>query len=154
MSELRRSLSLFDLTMIVVIGLLFFATVAASAIFVWFKTFVFKPAGMPPYWLEWMSVGLGGGFSTAMYYVIYRFFPNRKISRSAALAGAFLTSVLWELAKYLLRLYIAEFGLYDQIYGPLGVLMAFLMFVYYSAVVFVLGAEVVAAVEQRRYARR
>lgn len=145
---------LFDIGMIVVIGALFLATIAATAVFAWFKAFVFKPAGVPAYWVEWMSVGLGLGFSTAMYFVIYRFFPNRRIFWGAALAGAILTSVLWEIAKYLLRLYIAEFGLYDQIYGPLGVLMAFFMFVYYSAVVFVLGAEFVAALERGRYARR
>jgi len=139
---------LFDVAMIFVIGVLFLATVAATAVFAWFKTFVFSPAGVPAYWLEWMSVGLGVGFSTAMYFVIYRFFPNRRIFWGAALAGALLASVLWEVAKHLLRLYIAELGLYDQIYGPLGVLVAFIMFVYYSAAVFVLGAELVAALER------
>ena len=55
-----------------------------------------------------------------------------------ALAGAVLASVLWEVAKQLFRLYIRNVGVYDQIYGPLGVLVAFVMFVYYSAIVFVL----------------
>lgn len=141
---------LFDIGMIFVIGILFLATIAATAVFVWFKTFVFTPAGVPVYWMEWMGVGLGLGFSTAMYFVIYRFFPHRPVFWGAALAGALLASVLWEVAKHLLRLYIAEFGLYDQIYGPLGVLVAFFMFVYYSAVVFLLGAELVAALERRR----
>jgi membrane protein len=140
---------LFDIGMIVVIGVLFLATIAATAVFAWFKTFVFKPAGVPVYWMEWMSIGLGVGFSTAMYFIIYRFFPRRRIFWGAALAGALLASALWEAAKYLLRLYITEIGVYDQIYGPLGVLVAFVMFVYYSAVVFVLGAELVAALERR-----
>jgi uncharacterized BrkB/YihY/UPF0761 family membrane protein len=38
---------------------------------------------------------------------------------------------------------------YDQIYGPLGFLMALTMFVYYSGIVMVLGAEYAAAVEAR-----
>lgn len=100
-----------------------------------------------------MSVGLGLGFSTAMYFVIYRFFPNRRVFWGAALGGALLASMLWEAAKQLLRVYIARLGLYDQIYGPLGVLVAFTMFVYYSAVVLVLGAEFVAALERGRAAR-
>lgn len=140
---------LFDIGMIVVIGVLFLATIAATAVFAWFKAFVFKPAGVPVYWMEWMSIGLGLSFSTAMYFIIYRFFPRRRIFWGAALAGALLASALWEAAKYLLRLYITELGVYDQIYGPLGVLVAFVMFVYYSAVVFVLGAELVAALERR-----
>jgi len=144
---------LFDIGMILVIGVLFLATVAATTVFAWFKTFVFTPVGVPVYWMEWMAVGLGVVFSTAMYFVIYRFFPNRRVFWGAALAGALLTSLLWEVAKQLLRLYIAEFGLYDQIYGPLGILVAFIMFVYYSAVAFVLGAEFVAALERGRRAR-
>lgn len=143
----------FDMGMIVVIGVLFLATIAVTAVFAWFKTFVFTPVGLPVYWVEWMSVGLGLGFSTAMYFVIYRFFPNRRVFWGAALGGALLASMLWEAAKQLLRVYIARLGLYDQIYGPLGVLVAFTMFVYYSAVVLVLGAEFVAALERGRAAR-
>lgn len=145
---------LFDIGMIFVLGVLFLATIAVTAVFAWFKASVFQPAGVPVYWLEWMSVGLSLGFSTVMYFMIYRFFPHRRIFWGAALAGAFLASGLWEVAKYLLRLYILKFGIYDQIYGPLGVLVAFFMFVYYSAAVFVLGAELVAALERGRRARR
>ena len=54
---------------------------------------------------------------------------------------------LWEVAKHVLRLYVVRLGLYDEIFGPLGVLMAFIMFVYYSAIVFVFGAEVVGALD-------
>ena len=61
--------------------------------------------------------------------------------------GAIVASALWELAKYFLRVYVLNLGLYDKIYGPLGILMAFIMFVYYSAIVFVLGAEVVAVLD-------
>jgi membrane protein len=63
----------------------------------------------------------------------------------AALAGALLAAVLWEAAKQLFRWYILSFGVYDQVYGPLGVLVALAMFAYYSGVVFILGAEFAAA---------
>src|SRR5438093_1333935 len=42
----------------------------------------------------------------------------------------------------------------DQIYGPLGVLIAFVMFVYYTCIVFVFGAAYVASLEARRAARQ
>ena len=58
-----------------------------------------------------------------------------------------MASSLLTLAKSLLRMYVTNVGLYDEIYGPLGVLMAFIMFVYYAAVVLVVGAEVVATVD-------
>src|SRR2546426_311744 len=67
----------------------------------------------------------------------------------AALAGAVLASVLWEAAKQLFRLYVQQVGTYDQIYGPLGVLVAFVMFIYYSAIVFVFSGAFVAALDAR-----
>jgi uncharacterized BrkB/YihY/UPF0761 family membrane protein len=41
-------------------------------------------------------------------------------------------------------------GVYDQIYGPLGALVAFVMFVYYTAVVFVFCGAFVAARDARQ----
>ena len=58
--------------------------------------------------------------------------------------------MLWEVAKRLFRLYVRNVAVYGQMYGSLGVLVAFAMFVYYTCVVFVLGACFVAAVEARR----
>jgi membrane protein len=139
---------LFDTAMIFVLGGLFLATIAATVVFAWIQALVLRPAGVPVRWLDSMSIGLGLGFSTAMFFVIYRFFPHRRIDWGAALAGALVASGLWEVAKHLFRLYIVTVGVYDQIYGPLGILVAFVMFVYYSAIVFVLGAECVGVLER------
>jgi membrane protein len=71
------------------------------------------------------------------------------VQLGAALAGAVLASLLFELAKQLFRWYIVSIGVYDQIYGALGFLVGLTMFVYYSGIVMVLGAEYTAAVEAR-----
>ncbi len=145
---------LFDTLWIFLIGILFFASIGVTDLFAWFKVFVFRPARMPPEWIQYMSIALGIGLATTMFYLLYRHLPNRPVPPGAALAGALLASVLWEAAKQLLRLYIVTVGVYDQIYGPLGVLVAFVMFVYYSAIVFILGAEYVGALERGRFAGR
>jgi 3-oxoacyl-[acyl-carrier protein] reductase len=62
--------------------------------------------------------GPRGGFSTGLYFVVYRYFPTRRPRFGAALAGALLASILWEAAKQLFRWYILSLGVYDQIYGP------------------------------------
>ncbi|MBI3625443.1 MAG: YihY/virulence factor BrkB family protein [Candidatus Rokubacteria bacterium] len=145
---------LFDIFWIFVIGILFLAALAVTDLFAWFKVFVFRPAEMPAEYIRYMSIGLGVTLATAMFYLLYRHLPNRRIPAGAALAGALLASVLWEAAKQLFRFYIVNVGVYDQIYGPLGVLVAFVMFVYYSAIVFILGAEYVGALEHGRFAGR
>lgn len=158
---------LYDILWIFVIGVLFLAALAVTDLFAWFKLVVFRAWGVdpvgqawgefirmtPPEWIHYMSIALGVALATWMFYLLYRHLPHRPVPRGAALAGALLASVLWEVAKQLFRLYIVTVGVYDQIYGPLGALVAFVMFVYYSAIVFVLGAEYVAGLERGRYAR-
>ena len=75
--------------------------------------------------------------------------PRARAAWPRRCAGALLASLLWEAAKQLFRWYILSFGVYDQIYGPLGALVALSMFAYYSAIVFILGAEYTAALLAR-----
>ncbi len=144
---------LYDIVWIFLIWILFLAALVVTDLFAWFEVFVFRPAKMPIEWVRYMSIALGISLATWMFYLLYRHLPHRPIPRGAALAGALLASVLWETAKQLFRLYILKVGVYDQIYGPLGALVAFVMFVYYSAIVFILGAEYVGALERGRFAR-
>src|SRR5207245_10034872 len=90
---------------------------------------------VPPQWFVFASFGLSLALSAVMFYLAYRFVPRRRPRVGAALAGAVLASVLWEVAKQLFRLYVQEVRVYDQLYGPLGVLVAFVLFIYYLSVV-------------------
>jgi len=121
------------------------ASIVISDVFGWLKILVFQTMGMPSQWVRSWSLALALALSTAFFFVPYRYFPHRRVPAGAALAGALLAAVLWETAKQLFRLYILSFGIYDQVYGPLGVLVALAMFAYYSGVVFILGAEFAAA---------
>src|SRR5438067_12288962 len=84
-----------------------------------------------------------------MFYFAYRYVPRRRPRAWTALVGGILAACLWEAAKQLFRVYIRKVGVYDEIYGPLGVLVAFVMFFYYSAIVFVYLAAYVAAVDAK-----
>lgn len=138
---------LFDIAMILVVGLFFVGNVASTAAFAWLKLLAPRQIGAARAWIGSTGIGLGFLFSTVTCFIIYRFFPYRPVALRAALGGAIAAGAWWEVARQLLRLYVLNLGLYDQIYGPLGVLMAFVMFVYYSAVVFILGAEVVGTLD-------
>jgi membrane protein len=116
----------------------------------WIQEFAPEPLQMPRPLNQRLTIALSLALSAVMFYLGYRYVPYRRTRVGAALAGALMASVLWEAAKQLFRLYIRQVGVYDQIYGPFGVLVAFVMFVYYSAVVFVFGAAHVAALDSRR----
>ena len=141
---------LLDMVLVFAIGPLFIASVAASDAFAWLRALLITSRQIPGALLQYSSVTFGILLSAAMFYLIYRFLPNRPVRPRSALVAALLASGLWEAAKQLFRLYIRRVGVYDQIYGPLGVLVAFVMFVYYTMIVFVLGAAYVAAMETRR----
>lgn len=141
---------LVDAGMVLVMGVLLFFATAVTWLVHWFQEFVLVPAQAPRRWIEAVSLALSLGLSGTMFYLGYRFVPARRIRPLAALAGAAVASLLWEVAKQLFRLYIRNIGIYDQIYGSLAVLVAFVMFVYYSAVVFVFGAAYAASLDSRR----
>jgi len=137
---------------VLVLGLtimLFFAS-SVTWVFQWVQDFVVQALLMPRAWVYYTTLAFSVAVSTVMFYLTYRWVPLRRPRPGPALAGAVLASVLWEAAKQLFRLYIRRVGVYDQIYGPLGVLVAFVMFVYYSAIVFVFGAAYVASLDSRR----
>jgi membrane protein len=139
-----------DAVMVLLLGVLLFATVGVTWLVQWFHEMVLEPRELPLQWVRLLGISLSVTISTAMLYLGYRYVPYRRLRVGPALAGALVTALLWEVAKQLFRLYILRFGLYDHLYGPLSVLIAFVMFVYYSAVVFVFGAAYVASREARK----
>lgn len=138
-----------DIGMILLIGPLFLAALGVTDLFLWFKAAVFGSIHVPRSLVVFVGVGFGLFFSTVMFFLIYRFLPSMAVPLRGALGGAVLAGALWEVAKQFFRLYIIQIGVYDRIYGPLGVLVAFVMFAYYSACVFVLGAEHVRVLGER-----
>lgn len=134
-----------DLLLLLVMGILFLASILITDLFGWLKIFLMVPVGIPRAWIRSVFVAVALAVNTTLFFVAYRYFPHRKVPVGPALAGALLASVLWEAAKQLFRWYIVTLGVYDRIYGPLGGLVALSMFAYYSGIVFVLGAEFAAA---------
>ena len=75
--------------------------------------------------------------------VIYRFGPNNRGERLHWITpGAFLVVVLWAGASYAFSLYLTNFANYNQVYGSIGAAIAMLIWLYISAFLVLLGAEV------------
>lgn len=139
-----------DSVMVVLLGVLLFGATVATWFYHWFEIFVLEPAAPSSAWVHGVGLVFSVALSVSVFYLAYRYVPRRRVRFSAAFAGAIAAGLLWELAKELFAVYIRNVGVYDQIYGPLGVLVAFVMFVYYTAVVFVFGGAWVAALDARR----
>lgn len=91
-------------------------------------------------------LGLAGRFlafvlAFLVFLLIYRFMPNTKVRWRDALPGAVLGAVLFEALRTLFALYLSMFGNYTDVYGPLASVIVFLVWVFVSAYVLILGAE-------------
>jgi membrane protein len=138
-----------DLILLLVMGVLFLASIVVFDLFGWFRLLLLVPTKMPAEWIRSIFMALAVISSTLLFFIMYRYFPHQRVPAGAALAGALLAGILWEAAKWAFRWYILRVGVYDAIYGPLGALVALGMFAYYSGIVFILGAEFTAALRSR-----
>ena len=73
---------------------------------------------------------------------IYSFIPNAKVRFSSAALGGAVASILWQLAQWVYISWQIGFNNYNAIYGSFAQLPLFLMWLYISWVVVLLGAEV------------
>jgi membrane protein len=76
------------------------------------------------------------------FFVIYKFLPYRKIPTKYAIVGALFAAIFWEIAKYLFDFYILNFAHYRKFYGSFGTVLIMFLWVYYSAFILLLGAEI------------
>jgi membrane protein len=146
--------ALYDVGMIAILAVLFFVTVGITAAFVWVRSvaMLFEPASWVASAFHWAGLGLALVLDTTLFLVLYRFVPNTRVPWASVVIGSTGAAGLWEVAKQVFRWYIEGIGLYSAVYGSLGVAIALMMWVYYSALVFVLGACLVRALEDARSA--
>jgi membrane protein len=77
-----------------------------------------------------------------LFLLIYRFIPNCKTFWKYIWPGAVVASILFESGKYVFLWYVNNLATYDQIYGSLSSVIVLMSWIYFSAFVIIVGAEV------------
>ncbi|WP_256077619.1 YihY/virulence factor BrkB family protein [Massilia sp. YIM B04103] len=90
--------------------------------------------------LAWLNNAIGFAVIAAIFAVIYKMLPRIRLSWRDVLAGAVGTALLFSIGKYAIGTYIGNSGVASS-FGAAGSVIALLLWVYYSAQVFFLGAE-------------
>lgn len=80
------------------------------------------------------------GLTVTMFAMIYKFIPSVHIAWRDVWTGAAVTGLLFSIGKFLIGLYIGKTSVASG-YGAAGSLVVVLLWVYYSAQIFLLGAE-------------
>ncbi len=104
----------------------------------------------------WVDAILTGGtllLSVIVFGLLYRFGPYDRIVRWRNVwLGAFVASILWEIAKLVFALYLTDYAALDSVYGSVGAIISIMLWSYITALIFLFGAEI-AAVQSGARAR-
>jgi membrane protein len=85
--------------------------------------------------------------------LLYRYGPSRERLRDRQIfAGAILATLLWLIASTGLSYYVAHIARFGVTYGPLGAVVAIMLWFYLTAYAVLLGAEVNSQLEHRNAA--
>jgi membrane protein len=79
-------------------------------------------------------------FTWIALYLLYKIIPNTVVPYKHALIGGFIAALLFEIAKRVFAWYVTSFSSYQLLYGALWVIPVFLLWVYISWVIILLGA--------------
>ena len=79
-------------------------------------------------------------FVSALFAMIYKFLPDVQVDWQDVWIGAAITSFLFTIGKFLIGLYLGTSGV-TSIFGAAASLITILLWVYYSSLIFFLGAE-------------
>lgn len=87
-----------------------------------------------------VNVLVGFAVTTAGFALIYKFMPRVKVAWHDVWLGAAVTALLFTIGRFLIGLYIGKSGIASG-FGAAGSLVVIFVWVYYSAQIFLLGAE-------------
>lgn len=99
--------------------------------------------GLMPGWelmLQGLNVLVSFGILTVLFAMIYKFMPQAEVAWRDVWTGALVTAVMFEIGKLLISLYVGRTAVASS-YAAAGSLVVVLIWVYYAAQVFLLGAE-------------
>jgi membrane protein len=82
--------------------------------------------------------------------VLYRYGPSRDQPQWTWVSwGAVVATVLWLVTSILFSVYVSNFSSYNETYGSLGAGVVFLMWLYLSALIVLIGAELNSEMEHQ-----
>jgi len=85
---------------------------------------------------------LATGLAFVVFLLLYRFIPGKRPKWKDIWLGALAAAISFEITKIIFLVYLRVFNPYNLVYGSIGALIAFLMWTYLSALVFLFIAKV------------
>jgi membrane protein len=91
-------------------------------------------------WLLVVDVTLSLSITTVLFASVYKYIPQAKMEWSDVWVGAAVAAILFNIGKFAIGYYLGR-STFESIYGAVGSLLVVLLWAYYSAQIFLFGAE-------------
>jgi membrane protein len=144
---------LISLSLIVGIGFLLLVTLVISAALTALAGYLYSIFPYLNVVMRVVNFAISFGVTTALFAMIYKVLPDTRIAWSDVWIAALTASFLFSVGKFAISLYIGSSNVAST-YGAAGALVIVLVWVYYSAQIFLFGAEFSKVYAQRYGSRR
>lgn len=139
--------------MVLGVGFLLLVSLVVSAALAGFGGWLGRSFPTLDILLPVLDLLLSFAMSVLLFALIYKYVPRESIPWSDVWIGATVTAVLFTFGKILIGVYLGRSS-FNSAYGAAGSLIVLLLWIYYSAQIFLLGAEFTRAFAYRRGSRK
>lgn len=134
--------------MVMSLGFLLLVSLVIDTVLVVFQSILQQwVADYQLYVLTILNILIAFGFVTLIFAMIFKVLPDAQIRWKDVWIGAIITAVLFSFGKYLIGFYLGNSS-FNSAYGAAGSLVIVLVWVYYSTIIVLLGAEFTVAYVQ------
>ncbi len=139
---------IFSFALVLGSGLLITASLSMSVVMQAAEKYASGYVKIPPLLLEAANAGATFLATTLLFGLVYTVLPERRVPWRDVAVGSLVTAVLFTAGKSLVAIYLGRSGV-GSLYGAAGSLVLLLVWVYYSAQIFLFGAEFTHVYSQR-----
>ena len=134
------------------VGIVIFLTSVSYAVLIAIMNFRFPVLGLSPSDIPGIVFLIANILPVTLVALIltglYTVLPNRRLSIQQVLPGAVTAAALWEVLRRVFGFYLENMSRFDAVYGSISGIVGFLLWIFISANVFLLGAEIAWVLNQ------
>jgi membrane protein len=140
---------LLSLAIVLVLGFLLLVSLVASAVLAVLQRYL--ASALPGGADVWQVVNLIVSLAVVAVLIgaIFKVLPDARIEWHDVWCGAAVTAILFSIGKFLIGLYLGQAG-FASSYGAAGSLVLFLVWIYYSSLIVLFGAQLTQTYAQHR----
>ena len=139
--------------MVLAVGFLLLVSLVLSAALAAIGKFFDGILPLPEFVLSGINFAVSLAGIAFLFALIFKYVPERRIAWKDVWVGAIATAFFFTLGKYLIGLYLGKAAV-GSAYGAAGSVIVVIVWVYYSSMIFLFGAEFTHVLEYDRNGAR